>query len=314
MPLLTDDSVPPAPTLAAPSTEREPSRSRTIRTLFVSDVHLGTRHARADLLADFLSQHQPEQLYLVGDFIDGWKLQRRWRWDLACGAVIDRIVAMGASCTDVYYTPGNHDDFLRTEAYLHRALRHFDFLRVRDEFVHELADGRRFLVVHGDQFDKFETEAQWVSRMAAVGYDALLSTNRLVSRTLTGRQHYGFSAFVKGSVKSVVRFLSEFETRLMERAEELECDGAVCGHVHTPTISQHDGLTYCNTGDWVEHCSALVEYGDGTLELVHWNEQGRVPLDVPLVSPSRSSLPATRDDRLFRPLDEMRTPIAAALK
>lgn len=289
----------------------EESGSRAVRSVFVSDVHLGTKHARADLLGDFLGRHSPEQLYLVGDFVDGWKLRRRWRWCDESSAVVDRIVELARSGTDVYYTPGNHDDFLRRPGCLQQLLRHFDFLRVRDEFVHETADGRRFLVVHGDHFDRFETGAQWVSRIAAVGYGALLTTNRVISRAVTRRQHHGFSRLVKTSVKSVVRFLSDYESRLLERAGELACDGVICGHVHTPTISTSDGRVYCNTGDWVEHCTALVEYTDGELELVYWDENGRVERaartfsaaadDVPHVVASREASHPV-DQRIAEPV------------
>lgn len=248
-------------------------RADRVRSVFISDVHLGCRHSQARLLLDFLAVHEPEQLYIVGDFIDGWKLRRKWRWGRDAGAVVERIVELADRGTDVYYTPGNHDDFLRHEACLQRVLRYFDFLSVRDELVHETADGRRFLVVHGDRFDKFEVDAQWISKIAAVGYDALLTSNRLISRVVSrGRcHHYALSGFVKKSVKTLVRFLSEFEEKLFARAEELRCDGAICGHVHTPTILRRGPLTYCNTGDWVEHCSALLEYEDGRLELVYWN-------------------------------------------
>lgn len=255
------------------STSPPPHDPDDVRTVFVSDVHLGCRHAQAEQLVSFLAAHRPERLYIVGDFVDGWRLRRKWRWSPAEGEVIDAVVDLAERGADVLYTPGNHDEFLRTETYLHRVLRYFDFLVVRDEFLHETADGRRFLVTHGDRYDRFETGASWVSKSAAWAYDGLLTANRFVSGMLgrRGAARYAVSAAVKKFVKTGVRFLSDFENRLLARAAELDCDGAICGHVHTPTLTDRDGLTYVNTGDWVEHCSALVEYHDGSLAVLLWN-------------------------------------------
>lgn len=290
-----DDPSEVNPTPDARTGSRRPEPSSTphrtdLRTIFVSDVHLGCRHAQTDQLVSFLRAHRPERLYLVGDFIDGWRLRRRWRWTPDCGEVVDAIVDLARTGTDVLYAPGNHDDFLRTETYLHRVLRYFDFLVVREEFLHETADGRRLLVTHGDRFDVFETNAAWVSKIAAWAYDQLLAVNGLVSgwRGHRGAGRYALSAGVKKTVKTFVRFLSGFEDRLLARVAELDCDGAVCGHVHTPTITpRDDGRTYFNTGDWVEHCSALVEYEDGGLELLLWADHaGEVTTRTLAVSPA----------------------------
>lgn len=240
------------------------ARTRRIRTIFISDVHLGCRHSRAGALATFLESHQPEQIYLVGDFIDGWKLKRVWRWLPEYSRLIHRLLELNQSGTRLYYTPGNHDDFLRQFVY------DFGLVDVRDEFVFETADGRQILVTHGDKFDVFEKSARWFSMLLSFIYDAILSANRLASKLQRKhkRSSYAFSAAIKLWCKRFAMFLSDFEKQLVEHAEQLGCDGVICGHIHKPDIRQGDGVTYFNTGDWVEHCTALVEYDNGQMELL----------------------------------------------
>lgn len=244
---------------------------RHIRTMFVSDVHLGCRHAHVQEFLDFLQQHQPDQLYIVGDFIDGWKLRRSLAWQPVFNEVLSRLYELYESGTSLYYTPGNHDDFLRKFAW------NFGFVRIADEFVYQAGDGRRFLVTHGDKFDRVECGARWMSMVASIGYDALLSANRLTS-WFQGRPKSGtltFSAGVKRRVKQLVRYISDFEHRLAEYARNRGCDGVICGHIHTPAVSEFNGQAYINTGDWVENCTAFVEYEDGQLELIRYFDERR---------------------------------------
>lgn len=244
-------------------------RGRVVRSLFVSDVHLGCRHSQAEPFLELIERFEPRRLYMVGDFIDGWKLKRRWRWLPVYDRILQRLMALKRSGTKLYYTPGNHDAFLRG------FLANFGVVEIQESFVHVAADGRRYLVTHGDQFDRIEQHCQWVSLVAAYGYDLLLSANWMLNRLRGKKQDpYAFCGMVKQRVKRLVKHVSEFEGKLVETAQQERCDGIICGHIHAPRIVRVGGLAYCNTGDWVENCSALVEYDDGALELIR--RDGRV--------------------------------------
>lgn len=244
-----------------------PKRSQSdseIRSIFVSDVHLGSRYARAEALLRFLDRYNPDHLFLVGDFIDGWCLARSWYWPPAYDAVIRRLLAMSKNGTQVFYTPGNHDDFLRKF--------HFDqpLVQIQDEFIHECADGRRLVILHGDQFDDVEKSNRWLSKIGSVAYDGLLFFDRRLNDTLakfTDRR-IPVSKFLKQSVKKIVQFVSGFERRVADHARLRGCEGAVCGHIHVPKHTMLGDVLYINLGDWVENCTALVEYADGRLELM----------------------------------------------
>jgi UDP-2,3-diacylglucosamine pyrophosphatase LpxH len=241
-----------------------------VRTVFISDVHLGHKHAQGLRLLRFLEDLRPEAIYLVGDIIDGWELGRRKGWSGACTQVLRRLSEMAAQGTRLYYTPGNHDAFLRDMNGLRFVTERFDFVEISDEFVFVAADGRRFLVTHGDLFDFFETSAQWASILMGAFYHKCLSANRWLSLLLRrkGQSPYQLCSAGKRIVKRIVRFVSRFERSLSDYAGSNGCDGVICGHLHTPKIVERDGFVYCNTGDWVEHCTALVEGYDGTLSLL----------------------------------------------
>ena len=232
-----------------------------VRAVFVSDLHLGCKHARAEAFLAFLDAYRPQFLYLVGDIIDGWRLRRVWRWGPVYDAILCGLVAAAEQGTLVRYTPGNHDRFLR--AFLTRVGQ----IELADDFTHVTADGRRVLVTHGDAFDRCETDAALVCVLATFGYDVLLNANRWVN-ALTGRDDYRLAGWVKSRVKMLVRFVSDFERTLAGHAARRRCDGVVCGHVHEPTRRRIGKIEYLNTGDWIEHATALVEHHDGTLELL----------------------------------------------
>ena len=239
-----------------------------VRSLFVSDVHLGSKHSQAHELLELLERYQPRYLYVVGDFIDGWKLKTRWRWSPVYDLLIQRMLELKKHGTRLMYTPGNHDAFLRG------FLQNFGVIDINDRFIHTTANGQRFLVMHGDQFDRVEQSCQWLSFVATHAYDLLLSVNWWVN-ALRGKRHdrYAFCGSVKRRVKRLVRHVSEFEGQLVEAARNEDCEGIICGHVHSPRIVELDGVAYCNTGDWVESCTALVELEDGTMELMRHNGQ-----------------------------------------
>jgi len=238
---------------------------RSIRSIFFSDVHLGCRYTHADALLQFLRGHEPEHLYLVGDILDGWRLKRGWYWTDTYTYLLRHIVGLMKRGTRVYYTPGNHDEFLRY--YLHD----LGSIQIADELVHVTADGRRLLVMHGDQFDTAVRHAPWLAHLGDTGYNLLLGLNVVFNgvRRRLGMDYWSLSAAVKRRVKQATNFISNFETLITQHAADRDCTGVVCGHIHTPRISRRGGIDYYNTGDWVESCTALVEYYDGTLELLH---------------------------------------------
>jgi UDP-2,3-diacylglucosamine pyrophosphatase LpxH len=244
---------------------------QVIRTLFLSDVHLGCRHSQAEALLTFLDRVQPERMYVVGDLIDGWQLQRRFRWRPEYSRVLSRLTEMTRAGTEIFYIPGNHDEFVRRHPLLRNWLTTLGVTAVADEFVMETADRRRFLVTHGDQFDLVEQSAQWLSQGVTGIYETALSLNWCMSRLLrtSDVSPYWLCAIAKNRVKAAIRFFSAFESAVLRYARSRGCDGVICGHLHTPAIFERDGLTYCNTGDWVENCTALVETADGSLTLAY---------------------------------------------
>lgn len=240
-----------------------------IRSIFVSDAHLGCKYTQSEALLAFLRNHQPEYLYLVGDIIDGWRLKRSWYWNDTFTFVLQRIVELMKRGTKVYYTPGNHDEYLRG------FLGSIGSIQLHDEFIHITADGRRVLVTHGDKFDSVVRHARWLSHLGDVGYNLLLGVNVVFNtvRRWFGFGYWSLSAYIKRRVKQATSFIGKFEDVLTRAAIQHGCEGVICGHIHTPAISEVNGVTYYNTGDWVESCTALVEYYDGRMELLYrpWN-------------------------------------------
>jgi UDP-2,3-diacylglucosamine pyrophosphatase LpxH len=244
------------------------ARERSIRTLIVSDVHLGNRFAQADHFLAYLNRFRPEQLFILGDFLDGWELSTRWHWKPVYSQIIDRLFDLAEGGTELFYTPGNHDQFLRSPE-VARLLRKSGLcVNVCDEFVFEAQSGRRFLMLHGDRFDVVETRHQWLSMLVTCAYKPLLRCNSFFNR-ITGRtgSPYSACAYIKHKVKTAVRFFSHFEDNLFQYVRSRGCDGVICGHIHTPGVITSAATTYINTGDWVENCTALVEQHDGELVL-----------------------------------------------
>ncbi|QDU40663.1 UDP-2,3-diacylglucosamine hydrolase [Maioricimonas rarisocia] len=255
---------------------------QSVRTLFVSDLHLGCRHAQAGAFLEYISRHLPRELYLVGDVIDGWKLGARWRWTAEYSSILERLNYLVKHGTRIYYTPGNHDAFLRDELFSSVLRGKLGSIEIADEFVFSSVSGRRLLVIHGDQFDNVEEKAQWVSRLGARAHDYLLSMNRLVSRMrrVEDRSPYAYCGRIKRRVKQKVCESSRFRERLLEHAHSRGCDGVVCGHLHSPLVADIDGMLYANVGDWVEHCTAMIEYEDGSLVLDHYYAGDREHVSV----------------------------------
>jgi UDP-2,3-diacylglucosamine pyrophosphatase LpxH len=244
------------------------AQERSVRTLIISDVHLGCRHAQAEHFLTYLNQVRPEQLFILGDFLDGWELGFHWRWKPVYSQIVNRLFDLAEGGTELFYTPGNHDQFLRCPE-VDRLLRKSGLcVNVRDEFVFESQTGQRFLALHGDRFDSIEMDHQWFSVFLSYVYSPLLSANGWLSKlTKRAGSPYSACAALKKKVKCAARFFSHFEDRLFGYARERGCDGVICGHIHTPGIIKSDAMTYINTGDWVENCTALVENHNGDLSL-----------------------------------------------
>lgn len=240
-----------------------------IRTLFVSDIHLGSRHSQSEAFLSTLQKRRPETLYLVGDIVDGWRWPAGWTWKASLVSIVRILEDLAEAGTTIFYTPGNHDEFLRDPEVAEAVRRRLPFLHIADEFIYTGLDGRRFLVTHGDHFDLVERSAQWISRMSSWAYDAALSSNWWLSRCIGNEEKspYWLCASGKKRVKSMIRFLSRFEDSILAHARAQGCQGVICGHLHTPAMVHRDGMTYINTGDWVENCTSLVETENGQFDL-----------------------------------------------
>ncbi len=240
------------------------------RTLFISDVHLGTRAAQADLLLDFLKETEAETIYLVGDIVDFWNMRRGLYWPQAHNNVVRTILGKAKHGTEVFYVPGNHDELLRA----HDGLQ-MGNLSVHNRVVHTTADNRRLLVMHGDEFDSVVQCSRLLALAGSRAYALLLSANRLVNfvRAKLGMPYWSLAGHLKNKVKNAVNFISNFESAVALAARKHGVDGVVCGHIHRAEISITGGVLYLNCGDWVESCTALVEHADGKIELLHWSDQ-----------------------------------------
>lgn len=235
------------------------------RTLFISDCHLGSSGAQAEQLARYLKHVECETVYLVGDIIDMWRLKQRWHWPDAHNSVVRRLLKMSHRGTRIVYVPGNHDEAARQFCGLV-----FGGIDIAQDAVHEMADGRRYLVTHGDKFDLVVRNSRLLSIVGAVGYEALLKLNRVYNgcRQRCGLPYASLSQAIKARVKSACTFISNFEQALVAEARAGGFDGVICGHIHKAERRAMDGIDYVNCGDWVESCTAIAEHADGTLELV----------------------------------------------
>ncbi|HUJ74657.1 MAG TPA: UDP-2,3-diacylglucosamine diphosphatase [bacterium] len=237
------------------------------RSIWISDIHLGTRGCKADYLLDFLKHNKSDFLYLVGDIIDAWQLGRSGYWTQSHNDIIRKFLRLSKDGTRVTYIPGNHDELFRDYVDLQ-----FGGITVADEAIHETADGRRFLVLHGDQFDAVVVHMRWVAMLGDWAYTQALRLNHWFNwvRRKLGYPYWSLSAYLKHKVKNAVGFISRFEEAVAEAALTRNVDGVICGHIHKAEMRTIHGLLYCNDGDWVESCTALVEHKSGELEIVQW--------------------------------------------
>lgn len=263
--------------------------ARHVRSIWISDVHLGFSGCSANHLLKFLRRMRCDNLYLVGDIVDFWALRKRRYWSQDHNNVIRSILGKAKHDTRVVFIPGNHDEVMR--GYLGLALGNVE---ITNEIIHETPDGRRFLVLHGDQFDGAVMNSKLLGMIGGGLYDLLLKLNGLVNRVRStmGLEYWSLASFLKQRVKNAVKYISNFEQAVAKAARYHNVDGLICGHIHRPEISQIEGVSYLNCGDWVESCTALLEHFDGAIELVHCSDRSEIlkRLPAPSSSDSRSHL------------------------
>jgi UDP-2,3-diacylglucosamine pyrophosphatase LpxH len=273
----------------------QPPKPARYRAVFISDVHLGTKGSKAEMLAAFLADASCETMYLVGDIIDGWRLKRSWFWDRHHDAVLRTILRHARHGAQVIYIPGNHDEMLRE--WLPVGLE-IAGVRLAEEAVHVTADGQKLLVIHGDAFDSVVRYAKFLAHLGDHAYTAALVLNRWFN---WGRRHLGYpywslSAWLKRQVKEAVKFIDSFEVALAQEAKTREMDGVICGHIHHAEMRMIGTTRYFNTGDWVETCSALVEHHDGRFELIDWPTVSRVSVvAAPSARPAAPVVASAKD-------------------
>ncbi len=239
------------------------------KTIFISDMHLGTRFARADLFLDFLRENESDSLIFVGDIIDGWAIKRKFKWAQSHSDVIQKVMRKARKGTKVHYITGNHDDFLRPFA----PFLVGDNLEIKNEMEYHAINGKRYLVTHGDFFDSITMTKKWLAVLGDIGYDFVLYINHVLNilrNKLRIQRQWSLSKYVKDNVKSSISFITNFEEVLSMHAKRYTYDGVICGHIHKAQLRMIDDIEYLNCGDWVESCTALVEHFDGTFEIINW--------------------------------------------
>ncbi len=253
-------------TAAGPAPGRPVQR---YRTLWISDLHLGTPGCQAEALLDFLRHTECETLYLVGDIVDGWQLRRNWYWPQAHNDVVQKLLRKARKGTRVIFIPGNHDEFARR--YLHL---NFGGVTVAEDWVHETADGRKLWVIHGDLFDGVIQCAKWLAHVGDSLYEFTLRLNRHLNtlRARMGLPYWSLSQYLKRRVKRAVSYVDDFENAVAREAKKRGLQGVVCGHIHHAELRDIGGNLYANDGDWVESLTALAEQADGTLQILQWSE------------------------------------------
>jgi UDP-2,3-diacylglucosamine pyrophosphatase LpxH len=250
--------------------EAKVTERRRFRTIWISDIHLGTRGCNAEMLIDFLDHTDSDTLYLVGDIIDGWRLKKRFYWPASHNDVVWRIMKRAKRGTRVVYIPGNHDEMFRQFTGLN-----FGGVEIKRKAIHETADGRKLLVLHGDEFDAIMLAHRWLAFVGDAAYTAMMKLNVVVNavRQRLGLPYWSLSKVAKHKVKNAVEFIGRFEEVVAHEAGVRGVDGVVCGHIHTAEMRTIGQIEYYNDGDWVEGCTALVEHQDGRMEVLHWADE-----------------------------------------
>ncbi|ARO14689.1 UDP-2,3-diacylglucosamine hydrolase protein [Ketogulonicigenium robustum] len=248
---------------------------KRVRTLFLSDMHLGSRGAQAKMILEFLDAYDAPTIYLVGDIVDGWRLKKSWYWPQTHNEVVRALLRKADSGTRIIYLPGNHDEFLRDYPGVH-----FGGIEIIDRVIHVSATGKRYLVIHGDQFDAVITKAKWLAHVGDWAYTWAMGLNSIINfvRRRMGLSYWSLSAVAKSKVKKAVNFIGHFEDTLSVEAQRSGTDGVICGHIHAAANHMMGDVHYLNTGDWVDGCTALVEHDDGEFEVIYWNRPNTLQL------------------------------------
>lgn len=250
--------------------ERREGERRKFRTIWISDVHLGTKGCNAEMLIDFLDSVDSETMYLVGDIIDGWRLKKKFYWPAEHNDIVWRLLKRAKRGTRIIYIPGNHDEMFRQFTGLN-----FGGIEIRRAAFHDTADGRRLMVLHGDEFDAVMLSHRWLAFVGDAAYHLMMRLNHWVNaaRRALGMPYWSLSKMAKHKVKNAVEFIGKYEEVVARAASERGVNGVVCGHIHTAEHRMFGSTEYWNDGDWVEGCNALVEHEDGQMEILHWPEE-----------------------------------------
>ncbi len=288
-PYPTPAATPPTVPATVPDHAAADNPRLQVRTVFISDLHLGTPGCQAVALLDFLRDVECETLYLVGDIIDGWQLRRSWYWPQTHNDVVQKLLRKARKGTRVIFVPGNHDEFARKYV-----AHNFGGVDVVDDAMHLTADGRRLWVTHGDHFDGVIQCAKWLAYVGDVAYEFVLKVNHGFNsaRARLGLPYWSLSRYLKLKVKRAVSYVSDFETAVAREARKRGADGVVCGHIHHAEMRVIDGVLYCNDGDWVESLTALVEYHDGRLAIVDRSRAAGPVAQGATVAPAAADVPA----------------------
>ena len=256
--------------------------SRHYRTVFISDVHLGQRAAQAEILLDFLRYVEADTYYLVGDIIDFWRVRRGPYWPQAHNDVLQKLLRKARKGARIVFIPGNHDEGLRDFCGMH-----FGGIEILRDTIHTTADGRRYSVLHGDEFDVIVRYARWLAFLGDRSYELALWSNAPLNwvRRHLGYGYWSLSAFLKYQVKTAVNFIGEFEHALSDVAKRAGVEGVICGHIHHAADRRIDKVHYLNCGDWVESCTALVENDKGEFQILRWREEMEARNRTPLLAP-----------------------------
>jgi UDP-2,3-diacylglucosamine pyrophosphatase LpxH len=262
-----------------------------VRSIFLSDIHLGTRACQAQRLLDFLREYESDHLFLVGDIVDLWAMSRGVYWSAAQNTVVQKVLKRARHGAQVVLVPGNHDEALRE--YVDTSFGDIHLVR---EYVHTAADGKRYVLLHGDEFDQVTRYHRWVAVLGDLAYNALVRLNLLLSlirRTLGVPGYWSLAGYAKRKVKSAVSFIYNFEEAVVHNVKQMGLDGVICGHIHSAGIKQIGGVTYMNCGDWVDSCTAIVEHYDGRMELLDWDHSDARPAPAALPAAPGSTVPPT---------------------
>ena len=246
------------------------SKSKKFRSIFISDLHLGTPGCKIDYLVNFIKSHECEYLYLVGDIIDGWQLKKKFFWNQSHNDFIQKVLGKARKGTKVTYVIGNHDEVLRKLDNLE-----FGNISLVKEAVHTTLKRKKIWVIHGDQFDGVIKYAKWIAIFGDLLYSFLIKINNWFNaiRRTFGLSYWSISQLIKGKVKTAVSFIDDFEKTVTKEAKKRGFQGVLCGHIHKAEIKKIDGIDYFNDGDWVESLSAIVEDYEGNMKIVSFESQ-----------------------------------------